>query len=71
MAKQFTTSIYREPVKKRTSIGYSVRSRPKNKHKKRTSQGSGRGTKFGTKPEGKAGKKQLQRYKKRSRGQGK
>ena len=33
MAKQFTTSIYREPVKKRTSIGRSVRSRPKNKNK--------------------------------------
>ena len=43
----------------------------RNKHKKRTRQGSGRGTKFGTKPEGKAGKKQLQRYKKKSRGQGK
>ena len=26
----------RDAVKKRTSIGYSVRSRPKNKHKKRT-----------------------------------
>lgn len=43
----------------------------KNHHKKRTRQGSGRGTKFGTKPEGNAGKKQLQRYKKESRGQGK
>ena len=43
----------------------------KSQHKKRTRQGSGRGTKFGTKPEGKTGKKQLQRYKKRSRGQGK
>jgi len=36
MAKQFTTSIYREPVKKRTSIGRSVRSRPKNKNQKRS-----------------------------------
>ena len=26
----------RDPVKKRTSIGDSVRSRPKNKHKKRS-----------------------------------
>ena len=43
----------------------------KNHHKKRTRQGSGRGTKVGTKPQGKAGKKQLQRYKKKSRGQGK
>jgi hypothetical protein len=43
----------------------------RNKHKKRTRQGSGRGTKFGTKPEGKAGKKQLQRYRKKPRGQGK
>ena len=29
-------NTWRDPVKKRTSIGYSVRSRPKNKHKKRT-----------------------------------
>ena len=36
MAKQFMTSIYGEPVKKRTSIGRSVRSRPKNKNKKRS-----------------------------------
>ena len=36
MAKQFMTSIYREPVKKRTSIGRSVRSRPKNKNQKRS-----------------------------------
>jgi len=36
MAKQFMTSIYREPVKKRTSIGNSVRSRPKNKNQKRS-----------------------------------
>ena len=43
----------------------------RNKHKKRTRQGTGRGTKWGTKPQGKAGKKQLQRYKKRPRGQGK
>ena len=43
----------------------------RNKHKKRTRQGSGRGTKLGTKPQGNAGKKQLQRYKKKSRGQGK
>lgn len=38
---------------------------------KRTRQGTGRGTKFGTKPEGMASKKQLQRYKKKKRGQGK
>lgn len=38
---------------------------------KRTQQGSGRGTKFGTKPEGRASSKQLQRYKKKKRGQGK
>ena len=43
----------------------------KNKHKKRSRQGTGRGTKWGTKPQGKTGKKQLQRYKKRPRGQGK
>ena len=36
MAKQFSSAVYREPVKKRTSIGNSVRSRPKNKYKKRT-----------------------------------
>ena len=41
------------------------------KRVKKTCQGSGRGTKFGTKPEGKACKKQLQRYKKKSKGQGK
>ncbi len=29
-------SLYRDPVKKRTSIGRSVRSRPKNKNKKRS-----------------------------------
>jgi hypothetical protein len=45
--------------------------RIKNRHKKRTRQGLGRGTKFGTKPQGNAGKKQLLRYKKKSRGQGK
>jgi len=38
---------------------------------KKTRQGDGRGTKFGTKPEGRASKKQLQSYKKKSRGQGK
>ena len=43
----------------------------RNKHKKSTRQGTGRGTKWGTKPQGKTGKKQLQRYKKRPRGQGK
>jgi len=43
----------------------------RNKHKKRTRQGSGRGTKQGTKPCGNASKKKLQRYKKKSRGQGK
>ena len=36
MAKQYTVGIYREPVKKTTSIGNSVRSRPKNKNKKRS-----------------------------------
>ena len=41
------------------------------KHRKRTRSGSGRGTKYGTKPQGKVIKKQLQRYKKKSRGQGK
>lgn len=45
--------------------------RIRNRHKKRTRQGSGRGTKFGTKPQGNASNKQLQRYKKKSRGQGK
>jgi len=43
----------------------------KNKHKKRTRQGMGRGTKWGTKPQGNSSKKQLQRYKKKKRGQGK
>ena len=42
----------------------------KGKARKKTCQGTGRGTKWGTKPQGKAGKKQLQRYKKRPRGQG-
>ena len=46
-------------------------SQSRNRHKKRTRQGNGRGTKHGTKPQGNAGKKQLQRYKKKSRGQGK
>ena len=31
-----THSDYHTPVKKRTSIGQSPRSRPKNKHKRRT-----------------------------------
>ena len=40
--------------------------------RKRTRQGNGRGTKWGNKPQGNAvSKKQLQRYKKKSRGQGK
>ncbi len=40
--------------------------------RKRTRQGNGRGTKWGNKPQGNAAsKKQLQRYKKKSRGQGK
>ena len=43
----------------------------RNKHKKRTSQGMGRGTKWGTKPTGSQSKKKLQRYKKKYRGQGK
>ena len=41
----------------------------RNKHKKRTRQGAGRGSKQGTKPQGNESKKQLQRYKKKSRGQ--
>jgi len=43
----------------------------RNKHKKRSRQGTGRGTKWGTKPQGKSSKKQLQGYKKKPRGQGK
>ena len=43
----------------------------KNKHKKRSRQGTGRGTKWGTKPSGNPSKKKLQRYKKIPRGQGK
>ena len=45
----------------------------RNKHRKRTKQGTGRGTKYGTKPPtgGNPPGKRLQRYKKRSRGQGK
>ena len=43
----------------------------RNKHKKRSRQGTGRGTKWGTKPSGNPSKKKLQRYKKRPRGQGK
>jgi hypothetical protein len=41
--------------------------------KKKTSQGMGRGTKWGTKPPigGNPSKKKLQRYKKKYRGQGK
>jgi hypothetical protein len=46
-------------------------SQSRNRHKKRTRQGDGRGSKQGTKPQGNASKKQLQRYKKKSRGQGK
>ena len=37
----------------------------RNKHKKRSRQGTGRGTKWGTKPQGKSSKKQLQGYKKK------
>ena len=36
MAKGINIATYREPVKKRTSIGRSVRSRPKNKNQKRS-----------------------------------
>jgi len=37
MAKGINVNIYREPVKKRTSIGrHPSRSRPTNKYKKRT-----------------------------------
>ena len=44
----------------------------RNPHRKRTKQGTGRGTKYGTKPPpvGNPPKKKLQRYKKRPRGQG-
>ena len=44
-----------------------------NTHRKHTKQGTGRGTKYGTKPppDGNPPKKKLQRYKKRPRGQGK
>ncbi len=34
-ARGNTTSSYRTPVRKRTSIGHSIRTRPKNKHKRR------------------------------------
>jgi hypothetical protein len=37
---------------------------------KKTRQGRGRGTKWGTKPTGNASKKTLNRYKKKNRGQG-
>jgi hypothetical protein len=30
-----TENTYRTPVRKRTSIGHSIRTRPKNKHKRR------------------------------------
>ena len=43
----------------------------KSQHKKRTRQGSGRGTKWGTKPHNNSSKKQLQRYKKKSSCHGK
>ena len=43
----------------------------RNTHKKKTRQGLGRGTKWGTKPTGNQAKKKLQRYKKKYRGQGK
>ena len=45
-------------------------SQSRNRHKKRTRQGMGRGTKWGTKPLGNAGKKSRTRYKKKYRGQG-
>jgi len=45
--------------------------KPSNKHKKKTRQGMGRGTKWGTKPCGNTSRKKLQRYKKKYRGQGK
>ena len=41
------------------------------KRNKKTRQGMGRGTKWGTKPAGKGNKKALTRYKKKYRGQGK
>ena len=42
----------------------------KRKRNKKTRQGSGRGTKWGTKPTGTASSKKTSRYKKRYRGQG-
>jgi hypothetical protein len=36
MAHITTRSEYFTPTKKRTSIGHSTRSKPKNKHKRRT-----------------------------------
>ena len=45
--------------------------KPRNKQKKKTRQGMGRGTKWGTKPCGNTSRKKLQRYKKKYRGQGK
>ncbi len=42
----------------------------KGKSKKRTRQGMGRGTKWGTKPSGRSSKKARDRYKKKYRGQG-
>ena len=51
--------------------GTLFRDSSKSQKRKKTRQGLGRGTKHGTKPQGNAGKKQLLRYKKKSRGQGK
>jgi len=36
MAQKINTSVYEPGPPKRTSIGNSTRSRPKNKHKRRT-----------------------------------
>ena len=44
--------------------------RIRGKHKKKTRQGMGRGTKWGTKPSGKSSTKARTRYKKKPRGQG-
>ena len=45
--------------------------RNKGRTTKKTNQGMGRGTKWGIKPTGKAGKKTRNRYTKKYRGQGK
>ena len=36
MKARNVTSSYRTPIRKRTSIGQSIRTKPKNKHKRRS-----------------------------------